>query len=111
MFWETKFSRRMSSRRFVPGHEFFGTVVALGKGAKEKHGIDVGDMVTADRLCLVGNAGFCRTEATGCVRVHDIHGLPKGSRRWRRDGGIRPAFRAGISSTRCLNQSPGIPQR
>ena len=34
----------------IPGHEFSGTVVALGEGAKEKHGVEVGDLTVSEQI-------------------------------------------------------------
>ena len=34
----------------TPGHEFSGTVVALGDGAGERHGVDIGDLVVSEQI-------------------------------------------------------------
>ena len=43
---------------FVPGHEFTGTVVALGDGAGELHGLRVGDRTVAELNVTHGNDFF-----------------------------------------------------
>jgi L-iditol 2-dehydrogenase len=40
---------------FTPGHEFTGTVAALGDGAGEKHGLAVGDRAVAELNVTYGN--------------------------------------------------------
>lgn len=43
---------------FIPGHEFTGTVVALGDGAGERHNIAVGDRTVAELNVTHGNDFF-----------------------------------------------------
>jgi 2-desacetyl-2-hydroxyethyl bacteriochlorophyllide A dehydrogenase len=43
---------------FTPGHEFTGTVVALGEGAAERHGVAVGDRTVAELNVTYGNDFF-----------------------------------------------------
>ena len=43
---------------FTPGHEFTGTVVALGEGAGERHGVAEGDRVVAELNVAYGNDFF-----------------------------------------------------
>lgn len=40
---------------FIPGHEFTGTVVELGEGAAELHGLQVGDRTVAELNVVHGN--------------------------------------------------------
>jgi L-iditol 2-dehydrogenase len=40
---------------FIPGHEFTGTVVDLGEGAAELHGVQVGDRTVAELNVTHGN--------------------------------------------------------
>jgi L-iditol 2-dehydrogenase len=42
---------------FIPGHEFWGVVVKVGKNTR---GIKIGDRVTADICLTCGNCYFCR---------------------------------------------------
>lgn len=46
--WELSFP-------FTPGHEFTGTVVALGAGAGERHGLATGDRAIAELNVIHGN--------------------------------------------------------
>jgi L-iditol 2-dehydrogenase len=43
---------------FTPGHEFTGTVVELGDGAAEKHGLAIGDRAIAELNVSYGNDFF-----------------------------------------------------
>lgn len=43
---------------FTPGHEFTGTVVALGDGAEERHGVSIGDRTVAELNVTYGNDFF-----------------------------------------------------
>lgn len=43
---------------FTPGHEFTGTVVALGEGATERHGVTLGDRAIAELNIAHGNDFF-----------------------------------------------------
>ncbi|WP_319531270.1 zinc-binding dehydrogenase [uncultured Cohaesibacter sp.] len=43
---------------FTPGHEFTGTIVELGEGAGEKHGVAVGDRAIAELNITYGNDFF-----------------------------------------------------
>ncbi|MBC7320510.1 alcohol dehydrogenase catalytic domain-containing protein [bacterium] len=45
----------------IPGHEFVGEVVALGEGAKEKYGIDIGDKAVAEQILPCWECRFCKT--------------------------------------------------
>ncbi len=43
---------------FIPGHEFTGTVAALGDGAAERHGVALGDRTVAELNVTHGNDFF-----------------------------------------------------
>ncbi len=61
----------------IPGHEFYGTVVALGEGAEEKHGVKIGDRVTTDQIKPCGKCRFCQTGQYWMCEVHDMYGFQK----------------------------------
>jgi erythritol/L-threitol dehydrogenase len=44
----------------VPGHEFTGIVVALGKGAGAKHAVEIGDSVVSEQVVACGACLYCR---------------------------------------------------
>ncbi len=45
----------------IPGHEFIGEVVALGEGAKEKYGLEIGDKAVAEQILPCWECRFCKT--------------------------------------------------
>lgn len=61
----------------IPGHEFYGTVVELGEGAKEKFNVAIGDRVTADQINPCGLCRFCQTGKYWMCEVHNIYGFQK----------------------------------
>lgn len=61
----------------IPGHEFYGTVVELGEGAAEKHGIKIGDRVTTDQINPCGKCRFCTTGKYWMCQVHNMYGFQK----------------------------------
>lgn len=77
MFWGDEIQPPYNKPPVVAGHEFFGTVVALGKGAKEKHGLDIGDTVTAEQIVPCGKCRFCRNGSYWMCEVHNIHGFQR----------------------------------
>lgn len=61
----------------VPGHEFFGTVVELGEGAAEAHGLQVGDKAIAEQIVPCGECRYCARGEYWMCEVHDIYGFQK----------------------------------
>jgi L-iditol 2-dehydrogenase len=61
----------------TPGHEFFGTVVELGEGAAEKHGLQLGDKAIAEQIVPCEQCRYCRRGAYWMCEVHDIYGFQK----------------------------------
>ncbi len=59
----------------IPGHEFFGRVVALGEGAKEKYGISLGDWVVSEQIIPCGVCRFCREGNYWMCERHYIFGF------------------------------------
>jgi len=45
----------------IPGHEFIGEVVALGEGAREKYGLEIGDKAVAEQILPCWECRFCKT--------------------------------------------------
>ncbi|WP_066188511.1 alcohol dehydrogenase catalytic domain-containing protein [Gracilibacillus timonensis] len=62
----------------IPGHEFYGTVVQLGEGAGELHGIEIGDKVTTDQINPCGKCWYCRTGKYWMCQVHNMYGFQQG---------------------------------
>lgn len=61
----------------IPGHEFFGTVVELGEGAAEKHGLSVGDKAIAEQIVPCEACRYCRRGQYWMCEVHNIYGFQK----------------------------------
>ena len=61
----------------TPGHEFFGTVVELGEGAAERHGLAVGDKAIAEQIVPCGQCRYCRRGQYWMCEVHDIYGFQR----------------------------------
>ena len=62
----------------IPGHEFIGEVVALGEGAGEKFGIEIGDHAIAEQIVPCGKCMHCRNGRYWLCERHDIFGFKKG---------------------------------
>jgi erythritol/L-threitol dehydrogenase len=61
----------------VPGHEFFGTIVEMGPGAAEHHGVALGDRVIAEQIVPCGRCKFCRSGKYWMCEVHNIFGFQR----------------------------------
>jgi len=77
MFWGDAVQPAYNKPPVVAGHEFFGTVVALGPGAQARHGIEIGDTVTAEQIVPCGQCRFCRQGSYWMCEVHNIHGFQR----------------------------------
>ena len=61
----------------IPGHEFFGTVVELGEGAEERHGVQVGDLAIAEQIYPCDRCRYCLRGQYWMCEVHDIYGFQR----------------------------------
>lgn len=61
----------------TPGHEFFGTVVEMGDGAAETHGLKIGDKAIAEQIVPCGDCRYCQRGQYWMCEVHDIYGFQK----------------------------------
>lgn len=60
----------------VPGHEFFGTVVALGdEEAGEHFDVSIGDRVIAEQIIPCGKCRFCQSGQYWMCEPHDMYGF------------------------------------
>lgn len=62
----------------IPGHEFLGTVVELGEGAADRHGVTVGDLAIAEQIYPCEACRYCRRGQYWMCQVHDIYGFQRG---------------------------------
>ncbi len=75
MFWGVDGKSGYCQPPVIPGHEFVGEVAALGEGACEKYGLQVGDMAASDQIVPCWECRFCKTGRYWQCRVHDIYGF------------------------------------
>ena len=62
----------------VPGHEFYGTVAAVGDRAAQTRALATGDYITAEQVVPCGACRFCASgQYWMCERQH-IHGFAPG---------------------------------
>jgi L-iditol 2-dehydrogenase len=57
MFWGDSIQPGYVQPPFIPGHEFLGSIVEMGKNVK---GFSIGDRVTADQIVPCGECRFCK---------------------------------------------------
>ena len=72
MFWGDEVQPSWVKPPFIPGHEFFGTVVAVGENVD---GVTIGDRVTADQISPCGKCRFCTTGRYWMCEPHGIFGF------------------------------------
>ena len=75
LFWGTDGKSGYCEPPAVAGHEFAGHVVALGEGAAERHGVDIGDRVIAEQIIPCRECRFCRSGKYWMCQVHPIFGF------------------------------------
>ncbi|MGF1723505.1 alcohol dehydrogenase catalytic domain-containing protein [Photobacterium nomapromontoriensis] len=59
----------------VPGHEFFGVVVAFGEGAEEHFDVQMGDRILAEQIVPCNKCRFCKSGKYWMCEVHNIYGF------------------------------------
>ncbi|MDR2738509.1 MAG: alcohol dehydrogenase catalytic domain-containing protein [Treponema sp.] len=72
MFWGDDVQPSWVKPPFIPGHEFLGYIVEIGKNVK---GFDIGDRVTADQIVPCGECRFCRSGQYWMCQPHGMHGF------------------------------------
>lgn len=77
MFWGTgpDYDTPYVDTPCVCGHEFVGTVAALGAGAAERHNVALGDLVTAEQVVACGTCLYCRRGMRWLCKPHLIYGF------------------------------------
>ncbi|NLV74361.1 MAG: alcohol dehydrogenase catalytic domain-containing protein [Chloroflexi bacterium] len=61
----------------IAGHEFVGEVVALGEGAAEKFGLQLGDWAVSEQIVPCWQCRFCKRGQYWMCQPHDIYGFKK----------------------------------
>ncbi|HMO58246.1 MAG TPA: alcohol dehydrogenase catalytic domain-containing protein [Roseiflexaceae bacterium] len=59
----------------IPGHEFVGEVVALGEGAAEQYGLQIGDLAVSEQIVPCWECRYCKRGQYWMCMVHDIYGF------------------------------------
>ncbi len=77
MFWGGGDQPSWVKAPVIAGHEYWGVVEALGEGAAELHGVEVGDHVTSDQIVPCGKCRFCKSGKYWMCEVHNIRGFQK----------------------------------
>ncbi|MDR3172302.1 MAG: alcohol dehydrogenase catalytic domain-containing protein [Treponema sp.] len=72
MFWGDEVQPSWVQPPFIPGHEFLGVVVEMGKHVK---GYEIGDRLTADQIVPCGECKFCKSGRYWMCQPHDIFGF------------------------------------
>lgn len=60
---------------FIPGHEFVGRVVALGKNASG--GFQIGDRIISEQIVPCGECYYCKRDMYWLCDPHDVYGFKK----------------------------------
>lgn len=77
MFWGDANRDGYCQAPITAGHEFVGTVVALGEGASEKYGLAPGDRAISEQIVPCWECRYCRRGLYHLCVVHDIYGFRK----------------------------------
>jgi L-iditol 2-dehydrogenase len=72
MFWGDDVQPSWVSPPFIPGHEFLGYIVEMGKNVKS---FVIGDRVTADQIVPCGECRFCKSGQYWMCQPHGMHGF------------------------------------
>jgi threonine dehydrogenase-like Zn-dependent dehydrogenase len=75
MFWGRPGFRGYTDPGVIAGHEYGGVVVALGEGASERHGVQLGDRVVAEQIVPCNACRFCQRNQYWMCQQHHIFGF------------------------------------
>ncbi len=71
-FWGDKTQPSWVKPPFIPGHEFLGKIVEMGKNVKN---YKLGDRITADQIVPCGKCKFCKDGHYWMCQPHNIYGF------------------------------------
>jgi L-iditol 2-dehydrogenase len=71
-FWGDENNPSWVKPPFIPGHEFLGHVVKIGKNVTK---FKVGDRITPDQIIPCGECRFCKTGKYWMCQPHDMFGF------------------------------------
>lgn len=72
MFWGDETQPAWVKPPFIPGHEFFGRIVELGKNVEE---FKLGERIIADQIVPCGKCRFCKDGHYWMCEPHDMLGF------------------------------------
>ena len=75
LFWGDKDRVGYCQPPVTPGHEFVGEVVALGEGAGEKYGLNLGDHAISEQITPCWNCRYCKRGQYWMCQEHEIYGF------------------------------------
>jgi len=106
MFWGGGVLPPWNDAPVVPGHEFIGEVVAIGKNAERKYGLAIGDMAIAEQIVPCWECRYCLSGRYWMCERQNIYGHQKVVA----DGGMAEYMKYGKRS--LVHKVPGsIPAR
>jgi len=71
-FWGDETQPMWVKPPFIPGHEFYGRIVAMGE---DVNGFTLGDRITADQIVPCGECKFCKSGRYWMCQPHAIFGF------------------------------------
>jgi len=115
MFWGDANRQGYCQSPITAGHEFIGTVVALGEGAGERHGLALGDRAISEQIVPCWECRYCKRGQYHLCLIHDIYGFrtatpggfadymkfPAAALNYRVPGHVRPEHAALIEPLAC----------
>jgi threonine dehydrogenase-like Zn-dependent dehydrogenase len=75
LFWGDAHREGYCQAPVTPGHEFVGEVVALGDGAGEKYGLQIGDMAISEQIVPCWNCRYCQRGQYWMCQDGDVYGF------------------------------------
>ena len=75
LFWGDEQREGYCEPPVIPGHEFVGEVVALGDGAGEKYGLEIGDYAISEQIVPDWECRFCKRGHYWMCQNGDVYGF------------------------------------
>ncbi len=75
LFWGDNSRKGYVQTPVTAGHELIGTVAALGEGAGEKYGLEIGDRAISEQIVPCWECRYCKTGRYWLCDVHDVYGF------------------------------------
>ncbi len=94
MFWGDAVNPPWQIAPVRTGHEFYGEVVAIGREAKRKWQVDLGDWIIPEQIIPCWECRFCKMGLPYMCQVHNLYGFQAGIS----DGGMADYVRINRNS-------------